>query len=174
MRAVSVSSLLHERDPAQDPLRPAMGRIHRETNSQPQDIMITPHQPDMELFSSSTLQNIKSCFECSSVGKIHNHHVVPRVLGGTKTIPLCETCHGKVHGRDMTNHRQLIRAGLVVARQNGSKLGRPVGSTTAPVDLIAKHDDIVRSLKAGKPLRDIAARTGKGISTVKRVKKAMG
>lgn len=67
-----------------------------------------------------------------------------------------------------------INSGLAEARRKGKVLGRPVGSTTAPVDLIAKHDDIVRSLKAGKPLRDIAARTGKGISTVKRVKKAMG
>jgi DNA invertase Pin-like site-specific DNA recombinase len=66
-----------------------------------------------------------------------------------------------------------INSGLAEARRRGKVLGRPVGTTTSTVDLLAKHSDIVRYLRAGKPLRDIAARTGKGISTVKRVKKAM-
>jgi 5-methylcytosine-specific restriction endonuclease McrA len=38
------------------------------------------------------------CFECGAPAA-HQHHVVPRSLGGTKTVPLCEGCHGKVHGR---------------------------------------------------------------------------
>ena len=33
-----------------------------------------------------------------------------------------------------------------------------------------RHNDIVRRLKAGQSIRDIAAITGKGISTVQRVK----
>ena len=39
-----------------------------------------------------------TCFECGSTEHIHQHHVVPNVVGGTKTIPLCEQCHAKVHG----------------------------------------------------------------------------
>ena len=41
------------------------------------------------------------CFECGEVRGLHNHHVVPRSLGGTKTIPLCERCHGLVHEKDL-------------------------------------------------------------------------
>lgn len=37
------------------------------------------------------------CFECGGVAH-HQHHVVPRSQGGTKTIPLCVTCHGLAHG----------------------------------------------------------------------------
>ena len=44
--------------------------------------------------------NIK-CFECDSEENIHNHHVIPKILGGTKTIPLCALCHGKVHDKDI-------------------------------------------------------------------------
>lgn len=41
---------------------------------------------------------MKCCFECGrSDIEIHDHHVVPKSLGGTKTIPLCSVCHGKVH-----------------------------------------------------------------------------
>lgn len=41
------------------------------------------------------------CFECGQEA-VHNHHVVPKTLGGTKTVPLCEQCHSKVHGRDLS------------------------------------------------------------------------
>ena len=38
------------------------------------------------------------CWECEiETEDIHHHHPVPRVRGGTKTIPLCESCHGKAH-----------------------------------------------------------------------------
>lgn len=65
------------------------------------------------------------CFECDSEDNLHNHHAVPRVLGGTKTIPLCGSCHGKVHSRDMTSTRALIKAALKKRKDTGIKLGRP-------------------------------------------------
>lgn len=40
-------------------------------------------------------------------------------------------------------------------------------------DLLAKHADICHQLRAGKSIRDISKITGKGTSTVKRVKVAM-
>lgn len=40
--------------------------------------------------------NLGPCFECGKPAE-HRHHVVPRSLGGTKTIPLCTPCHRKVH-----------------------------------------------------------------------------
>lgn len=63
-----------------------------------------------------------ACFECDAPAD-HMHHVVPRVLGGTRTIPLCESCHGKVHSRDMTGHRRLTKAGLDAKRAKGERVG---------------------------------------------------
>ncbi|MFT4177532.1 MAG: recombinase family protein [Luteolibacter sp.] len=66
-----------------------------------------------------------------------------------------------------------INSGLAEARRKGKVLGRPVGSHLEAKELVAKHGDIARALRAGKSIRDTAARTGKGASTVKRVKVAM-
>lgn len=69
------------------------------------------------------------CFECGCDGEIHNHHVVPKILGGAKTVPLCTTCHGKIHGVDFLNHKELTRQGLVNAKKRGVKLGSPQNLT---------------------------------------------
>ncbi len=65
--------------------------------------------------------NLK-CFECSSEKNIHNHHVVPKILGGTKTIPLCAACHGKVHDRDILRMSNLSK---MARKKEGFKTGRP-------------------------------------------------
>lgn len=39
---------------------------------------------------------MSECFECGGEA-IHQHHVVPRSVGGTKTIPLCSECHRAAH-----------------------------------------------------------------------------
>lgn len=36
------------------------------------------------------------CFECG-LPATFNHHVVPKSLGGKKTVPLCKKCHSIVH-----------------------------------------------------------------------------
>ena len=48
------------------------------------------------------------CFECDSDKNIHHHHVVPKSIGGTKTIPLCGDCHGLVHNKNLTHMSELI------------------------------------------------------------------
>ena len=40
---------------------------------------------------------MRHCFECNNTDNIVDHHVVPHSLGGTKTVPLCQPCHDKVH-----------------------------------------------------------------------------
>lgn len=55
-------------------------------------------------------------------GIMHDHHVVPRSCGGTRTVPLCEPCHGKVHGTNMMC-RALTVAALRVKKSRGEKLG---------------------------------------------------
>lgn len=40
------------------------------------------------------------CFECGK-SSIHDHHVIPRLRGGKRTVPLCRTCHNNAHDRDV-------------------------------------------------------------------------
>ena len=72
------------------------------------------------------MTTLQKCFDCGiSSTEIHNHHVVPKSLGGTSTVPLCPACHGKVHGMDFTNHAALTKKGIDAARARGVKLGNP-------------------------------------------------
>jgi DNA invertase Pin-like site-specific DNA recombinase len=66
--------------------------------------------------------------------------------------------------------RERVMSGLDAARRAGKVLGRPVGTVMTKEQVLARHTDVVRLLRAGKSLRDVAARTGKGTSTVKRIK----
>jgi hypothetical protein len=62
------------------------------------------------------------CFECDiEDNDIHYHHVVPSVLGGTKTIPLCVVCHGKVHDKNFLTMNELKKIGIERARLNPEK-----------------------------------------------------
>ena len=67
------------------------------------------------------------CFECGGCADC-NHHVVPRSLGGTKTVPLCHKCHDLVHhGRPVrsTSVSELTKAALKKLKDEGVRLGRP-------------------------------------------------
>lgn len=66
--------------------------------------------------------------------------------------------------------RERILSGLAEARKKGVKLGRPVGSKNSSADFLKKHQDIVRKLKDRHSIRNAAAITGKGFSTVVRVR----
>lgn len=69
--------------------------------------------------------------------------------------------------------RDRINSGLAEARRKGVILGRPVGSGLETAELMAKHKDVVRALKAGQSIRNAASITGKGVSTVQRVAAAI-
>jgi DNA invertase Pin-like site-specific DNA recombinase len=64
-------------------------------------------------------------------------------------------------------------SGLAEARRQGRKLGRPEGTGLEAADLLEKHKDVVRQLKTGQSVRNTAKITGKGASTVQRVKAAL-
>ena len=66
--------------------------------------------------------------------------------------------------------RERINSGLAEARRKGVQLGRPPGTTTSDEVLLKKHRDIVRQLNDGQSVRDAAKLTGKGASTVQRIK----
>ena len=52
---------------------------------------------------------MNSCFECESTENLIQHHVVPKIVGGTKTITLCVDCHGKVHGKNLVKMKELVQ-----------------------------------------------------------------
>jgi DNA invertase Pin-like site-specific DNA recombinase len=66
--------------------------------------------------------------------------------------------------------RERIKSGLAQAKRKGVKLGRPLGTTLSPLVFLQKHKDILRQLKAGQSVRNTGKITGKGVSTVQRVK----
>tara|TARA_Y100000389_G_scaffold53691_1_gene49544 strand:+ start:862 stop:1236 length:375 start_codon:yes stop_codon:yes gene_type:complete len=88
--------------------------------------------------------NYKSniCFECGSIEKIQDHHIIPKVLGGTKTIPLCTPCHSKVHSKDLTKFSRLARIGRKKAMDRGVKMGRKVGSRESIETFLSKPQNI--------------------------------
>jgi DNA invertase Pin-like site-specific DNA recombinase len=69
--------------------------------------------------------------------------------------------------------RERINSGLAEARRKGVRLGRPTGTTIPTAAFLKAHADIVRQLRTGQSVRHAAKITGKGVSTVQRVKLAM-
>ena len=68
---------------------------------------------------------IHTCFECGTTECIQRHHVVPRIRGGTKTIPLCVKCHAKVHDKKSMASGALISEGIKKQQKQGRWFGRP-------------------------------------------------
>lgn len=67
------------------------------------------------------IEHANLCFECSNP-KDHEHHVVPRSLGGMRTVPLCERCHGLVHGR-VFNIKFLTSKAMTHKKAKGERVG---------------------------------------------------
>ena len=64
-----------------------------------------------------------------------------------------------------------LQSGRKVYIEKGGKLGRKVGSTKSLDKKREEYKDIIAYLKKGYAIRSIAKLTGKGISTVQRVKR---
>jgi hypothetical protein len=78
---------------------------------------------------------------------------------------------GDLHETNLLRER--INSGLREARRKGVKLGRPKGTTLDRKVFLQKHKDVLRQLKARQSVRNAAKITGKGVSTVQRVKLAL-
>lgn len=66
------------------------------------------------------------CFECCSQSNIELHHVIPVSMGGTRTIPLCYSCHNKLHecGKSGVSTSQLVKRGHRRLKQRGYQIGQ--------------------------------------------------
>lgn len=112
---------------------------------------------------------MKHCFECNEPAT-EEHHVVPKVLGGTKTISLCAPCHGKIHGIDRVRHMELQRIGIEKAKRGGVYKGRRLGSLAPLSHYFTKYPDTIKLLIEKKhSLRAISRLTGRSINTIRKV-----
>ena len=69
--------------------------------------------------------------------------------------------------------RERINSGLAEARRKGVVLGRPTGTKMSSDSILSRHADVVRLLKKNHSIRNAGKITGKGFSTVQRVKKIL-
>lgn len=58
-----------------------------------------------------------TCFECGAKAK-EKHHLIPKSLGGTRTVPLCGSCHCKIHGVGGSRIEAVDLAKLGIYRKN--------------------------------------------------------
>lgn len=116
------------------------------------------------------------CFECGGTEYIHQHHVIPKSLGGTKTIPLCETCHGRVHQKDLVKFNNLAKEGRKRYVENGGKLGRKEGSAESIERFMSKpvNVEIKQLVEQGYSVRKIVKMIGASSKTVVKVRKSTG
>jgi len=112
---------------------------------------------------------MKQCFECEKTEdqiEMHDHHVVPRSKGGTKTIPLCCECHGLVHGKNMMNIGELTRRALADRKARGMRTGKiPYGFKAGEGKFLAIEESEIKVLRKMDDLRS------RGVSYAKMVVK---
>ncbi len=107
---------------------------------------------------------LNKCFECSAPAEC-NHHVVPKSLGGTKTIPLCLICHGIIHCKDFLKMSELRKKGRAKALKNGVKFGRKRTITNA------QRKNVRKLLNGGKTYSQINKLTGISRAMIYLIKK---
>ena len=91
---------------------------------------MTDHRPGhtpqwghgLDYITKPNRQNAHPCFECGEE-TTGQHHVVPYSKGGRRVVPMCTSCHGKVHGLQM-DHTELVKAGMEKSRARGVRFGR--------------------------------------------------
>ena len=57
--------------------------------------------------------------------------------------------------------------------EKGGKLGRKVGSVKTEEQMKAEYREVISLLRKGYSIRDVAKLSGKGVSTVQRVKRLL-
>ena len=82
---------------------------------------------------------------------------MPKIKGGIRKLPLCEACHGKVHGLNFLNHKELTREGLKKAKQKGRVLGNP------------KNLNIKARIKGAESKRNIALKNENNIKETEEI-----
>ena len=66
-----------------------------------------------------------------------------------------------------------LNSGRERAKEKGVRMGRPEGTRMSDKDLLAKYPEVVRKLRKGLSIREVAKLCGRSVSTVQRVKKIL-
>jgi len=110
------------------------------------------------------------CVACGNTENLHQHHLVPRSVGGSddesNLITLCNSCHGKIHGITKEwNLTKLTKEALWRKKAKGERTGSiPYGFNVADdgIKLIKNAheqeaiDYCIEAKKDGYSLREIA------------------
>lgn len=104
---------------------------------------------------------MKSCFECGSTKKLTNHHVIPRSLGGKRTLPLCSSCHAKIHDKAKISHASLTKRALGKMRKKGLRISRhpPYG-----FDLASDKKHLIKNAREQKAIKLMTSLRHDGLS----------
>ena len=94
------------------------------------------------------------CVNCGQEA-YHIHHIIPKSLGGTdrntNKVPLCDKCHGILHGIEYSNgiipHSVLIKKGMQKAKLEGKQIGRKQGSKINTKKYCTSKDIIIKYSK---------------------------
>ena len=95
------------------------------------------------------------CFNCGDAAS-HQHHVVPRSLGGVATVPLCHACHGKAHGRakGFRSTKELTAMALSRKKARGEVCGTsPYGYSPAKDGTLVERSDEMTVVAVVKHMR---------------------
>ena len=113
--------------------------------------------------------------ECNVSLYWHQHSIETLLENGKRnpTASIMFSLLSELSRNEVENLSLRIRSGLAQARKNGHTIGRPKGSVVSKDVFLKKHGDIVRQLKKGKSIRDVAKILSKGASTVQRVRKIL-
>lgn len=125
---------------------------------------------------SSIVHSFVEMLEDCGVSLYWHSQGIETLLGNGKRNPaagimlalLAEMARGEVE-----TLRERINSGLAEARRRGQTLGRPKGTGKDSAKFLDDHKDVVKLLNAGQSIRHTAKISGKGGSTVQRVKAAM-
>ena len=85
---------------------------------------------------------------------------------GTATLSTCAQLE-----RDNISFR--LQSGRKRYIEKGGKLGRKVGSVKTEEQMKAEYREVISLLRKGYSIRDVAKLSGRGVSTVQRVKRLM-
>ena len=66
-----------------------------------------------------------------------------------------------------------LQSGREQYKKRGGKLGRPIGTVKSKEKMREEYRDVIAFLKKGYSIRDVAKLTGRGVSTVQRIKSAI-
>lgn len=66
-----------------------------------------------------------------------------------------------------------LQSGREQYKKRGGKLGRPIGTIKSKEKMREEYRDVIAFLKKGYSIRDVAKLTGRGVSTVQRIKSAI-